>query len=182
MAAFLKEYYRTRVVPEIMKARGFTNPLRVPRLVKIVVNMGFSSDTDRDTMKALTEDLARITGQRPVVTQARKSISNFRLRAGMPIGAKVTLRGDRMYEFLHRLITAALPRIRDFRGLSPRSFDGRGSYTFGVREQTIFPEINPDHVKTVQGMDITLVTNAPNDDEARDLLQRLGVPFAREQR
>lgn len=179
MAAYLKELYRTRVVPEMATARGVTNPLRVPRLRKIVVNMGFDADTDRDTMKALTEDLARITGQRPVVTHARKSISNFRLRAGMPIGAKVTLRGDRMYEFLHRLIVAALPRIRDFRGLSPRGFDGRGSYSMGVREQTIFPEINPDHVKRVQGMDITLVTSARSDDEARELLERLGMPFAK---
>ncbi len=179
MPAYLKELYRTRIVPEIQKERGIANPLRVPRLVKIVVNMGFDADTDRDTMKALAEDLARITGQRPMVTHARKSISNFRLRAGMPIGAKVTLRGDRMYEFLHRLIFAGLPRIRDFRGVSPRSFDGRGNFSLGLREQTIFPEINPDHVKKVQGMDVTVVTNAGRDDEARDLLTRLGMPFAK---
>lgn len=179
MAAYLKQLYRTKIVPEMQAARGLSSPLRVPRLAKIVVNMGFDADTDRDTMKALTEDLARITGQRPMVTHARKSISNFRLRAGMPIGAKVTLRGDRMYEFLHRLVAVALPRIRDFRGVPARGFDGRGNFSLGVREQTIFPEINPDQVKTTQGMDITLVTTAANDDEARDLLVRLGVPLAK---
>jgi large subunit ribosomal protein L5 len=153
--------------------------MRAPRLLKIVVNMGFDAETDRDAVKAVVEDLAKIAGQRPVVTKARKSISNFKLREGMSIGAKVTLRGDRMYEFLDRLITAALPRIRDFRGVSVRSFDGRGNYTLGLAEQSIFPEIHPDQIKKTQGMDITFVTNAPTNDEARELLRLLGMPFAK---
>jgi large subunit ribosomal protein L5 len=141
--------------------------------------MGFDVDIDRDTMKVLVDELSRIAGQKAVVTQARKSISNFRLREGMSVGARVTLRGGRMYEFLERFITAALPRIRDFRGIPARSFDGRGNYSLGVKEQTIFPEIDPDRVKKTQGMDITFVTNAATDDEARDLLGRLGMPFAK---
>ena len=179
MTARLKEVYRTQVVPELCKLRGYANAMQAPRLQKIVVNMGFDAETDRDTVKAVVEDLAKIAGQRPVVTKARKSISNFKLREGMSIGAKVTLRGDRMYEFLDRLITAALPRIRDFRGVSARSFDGRGNYTLGLSEQTIFPEIHPDQIKKTQGMDITFVTNAPTNDEARELLRLLGLPFAK---
>jgi large subunit ribosomal protein L5 len=167
------------VIAAMKKDRGYANAMQVPRIAKIVLNMGFDADTDRDTMKVLVEDLGKIAGQKPVITKAKKSISNFRLREGMAIGARVTLRGERMYEFLDRLITAALPRIRDFRGVAARSFDGRGNYTLGVKEQTIFPEINPDHVKKVQGMDITFVTNAGTDDEARDLLKRLGMPFAK---
>ena len=171
--------FRSEVIAAMKKDRGYTNAMQVPRIQKIVLNMGFDADTDRDTMKILVEDLGKIAGQKPVITKAKKSISNFRLREGMAIGARVTLRGERMYEFLDRFITAALPRIRDFRGVPARSFDGRGNYTLGVKEQTIFPEINPDHVKKVQGMDITFVTNAGTDDEARDLLKRLGMPFAK---
>ncbi|MBM4153942.1 MAG: 50S ribosomal protein L5 [Lentisphaerae bacterium] len=179
MTARLKETFRTEVIAAMQKDRGYGNAMQVPRIQKIVLNMGFDADTDRDTMKVLVEDLGKVAGQKPVVTKAKKSISNFRLREGMAIGARVTLRGERMYEFLDRLIAAALPRIRDFRGVPARSFDGRGNYTLGVKEQTIFPEINPDHVKKVQGMDITFVTNAGTDDEARDLLRRLGMPFAK---
>ncbi len=179
MTARLKEVYQTKIVADLVSAGVYKNRLQVPRLEKIVVNMGFDSETDRDAIKAATEELTRIAGQRPVVTKARKSISNFHLREGMPIGAKVTLRGARMYEFLDRLITAALPRIRDFRGVPKRSFDGRGNYTLGLTEQTIFPEINPDGVKRVQGMDITMVTTARTDEEARDLLSRFGIPFAK---
>lgn len=179
MTAQLKAHYQTVVTPEMIKARGYTNSMQVPRMKKIVVNMGFDSEMDRDTMKAIVEDLGRITGQRPKTNKSRKSISNFKLREGMVVGAKVTLRGERMFEFMERLVTAAMPRVRDFRGVSPRSFDGRGSYTLGLAEHTIFPEINPDHVKKVHGMDITFVTNAKTDEEARDLLQRLGLPFAR---
>lgn len=179
MTARLKELYSKTVVPEMSKARGYTNALQAPRLAKIVLNMGMDAEVDRDAMKAAVEDLGRIAGQKPIVTKSTKSISNFKLREGMAIGAKVTLRGERMYEFLDRLISAALPRIRDFRGVSVRSFDGRGNYTLGVTEQTIFPEINPDQVKKVQGMDITFVTTARTDDEARELLKRLGMPFAK---
>jgi large subunit ribosomal protein L5 len=179
MTARLKDYYRSHVAAEMRRSRGYANAMQVPRLVKIVVNMGVGTDVERDVLKVVAEDLARIAGQRPVITNARKSISNFKLREGMPIGAKVTLRGDRMYEFLDRLVTAALPRIRDFRGVSGRSFDGRGNYTLGLQEQLIFPEIVPDQVKHVQGMDITFVTNAKSDAEAKELLQRLGMPFAK---
>lgn len=175
--AELKQKYRTDVVPRLQKELGFTNVMRVPRVVKVVVNMGISTER-KDQMKALTEDLARITGQRPQVTKARVSISNFKLRKGMQVGARVTLRGDRMYEFLERLINVALPRIRDFRGISTRSFDGRGNYTLGLREQSIFPEIDPNDIAVAQGMDITIVTTARTDDEARKLLSFIGLPFA----
>lgn len=179
MTARLKERYRNEVVATLQKDRGYANVMQVPRLQKIVVNVGVGTDVDRDALKAVTEDVARITGQRPVVTKARKSISNFKLREGMAIGAKVTLRGERMYEFLDRLLNVALPRIRDFRGVSTRSFDGSGNYSLGLKEQSIFPEINPDQVKRVQGMDITMVTTASTDEEARALLQLLGMPFAK---
>ena len=179
MTARLKEKYGKDIVEALRNERGYANVMQVPRLAKIVVNMGVSTDVDRDALKAVTEDMARITGQRPVVTRARKSISNFRLREGMPIGAKVTLRGERMYEFLDRLLNVALPRLRDFRGVSGDSFDGFGNYTMGLREQTIFPEVNPDHVKRAQGMDITFVTTAKTNEEAKDLLQRFGMPFAK---
>ncbi len=176
--ATLQEKYREKVAPELRKANGYPNVMQVPRITKVVVNMGINSQTDKDTFKAMVEDLGRITGQKPVVTASRKSIANFKLREGQPVGAKVTLRGARMYEFLDRLIHAALPRIRDFRGVSARGFDGRGSYTLGLKEQTIFPEIDPDQVKKVQGMDITVVTTAKTNDEARTLLKLLGMPFA----
>ena len=175
----LKERYKTEVVPGLMKSLGCKNVMDVPRLLKVTLNMGFNSAMDKDQIKAITEDLGRITGQKAVVTKARKSISNFKLRQGMPVGAKVTLRGSRMYEFLERLIHAALPRIRDFRGLPVRGFDGRGSYTFGLQEQTIFPEIDPDSVKKVQGMNVTIVTSASTDARARELLALVGVPFAK---
>jgi large subunit ribosomal protein L5 len=175
--ATLKDKYRDEVVKQLKESGRYKNVLEIPRLVKIVVNMGVSTSADKDALKLVSEDLTRITGQKPVLTKARKSISNFKLRAGMPIGAKVTLRGDRMYEFLERMINAVLPRIRDFRGV-PRKFDGAGNYTLGLKDQTIFPEIVPDHVKKAQGMDITIVTTAKTDEEALELLKQLGVPFA----
>ncbi len=178
MIPTLKEKYKSTVVPALKEAHGYKNPMQVPRITKVVVNMSVNTKVDKDAFKAVTDDLARISGQRPVTTKARLSISNFGLREGMPIGAKVTLRGARMFEFLDRLINVALPRIRDFRGVSSTAFDGRGSYTLGLKEQTIFPEVNPDNVKRTQGMDITIVTTAETDAEARDLLKHLGMPFA----
>lgn len=175
----LKEKYKAEIVPALMKSLGCKNVMDVPRLLKVTLNMGFNSSMDKDQIKQISEDLGRITGQKPVITKARKSISNFKLRQGMPVGAKVTLRGERMYDFLERLIHAALPRIRDFRGLPVRGFDGRGSYTFGLQEQTIFPEIDPDSVKKVQGMNVTIVTSASTDARARELLAMVGVPFAK---
>ena len=155
----LKEKYKKEIVPALMKSLGCKNVMDVPRILKVTLNMGFNAEMDKDQIKVASEDLGRITGQKAVITKARKSISNFKLRQGMPVGAKVTLRGDRMYDFLERLIHAALPRFRDFRGLPVRGFDGRGSYTFGLQEQTLFPEIEPDDVKKVQGMDVTIVTS-----------------------
>lgn len=175
--ARLKEQYRTEMVPKLREALGAGNTMLVPRLTKVVVNMGFGI-VDKDVQKKLVDELATLTGQQPVLCRARKSVSNFKLREGMTIGAKVTLRGDRMYEFLERLINAALPRIRDFRGLSRRGFDGRGNYTFGLKEQTIFPEIDATRVPAEQGMDITLCTSSADDNGARALLKELGVPFA----
>ena len=174
----LGKQYREEIVPELMKSGQYANPMTVPSVKKVVVNIGISSQVDRDTYKALLGDLAQITGQRPIETVAKKSVSNFKLREGMSIGAKVTLRGGRMYEFLERLIHVALPRIRDFRGVSPSSFDGQGNYALGLKEQAIFPEINPDKIKKTQGMDICIVTSARTKEEARDLLARLGMPFA----
>jgi large subunit ribosomal protein L5 len=175
--ARLREKYVNEVIPKLAKELGQTNRLRLPRPVKVVVNMGIGV-ADKDALKAHLEELARITGQKPVSTRARQSISNFKLRRGMTIGAKVTLRGERMYEFLDRLISAGLPRIRDFRGLRRDAFDGRGNYTLGIREQTIFPEIDPNHAGAIQGMDITIVTTGRSDEEARALLTHLGMPFA----
>jgi large subunit ribosomal protein L5 len=175
--ARLKDKYRDEVIGQLRASRGYTNLMRIPKLAKIVVNMGINSLVDKDTFKLLTEDLAKVTGQRPSVTKAKKSISNFKLREGMPVGAVVTLRGDRMYEFMDRLVSVALPRIRDFRGVPAKAFDGRGNYTLGIQEQTIFPEIDPDQVKKHQGMDVTFVTTARTDDEARELLRLLGLPF-----
>ena len=176
--ALLQEKYRKDVAPQLKQSRAYANVMQIPRLTKVVVNMGINSQIDKDTFKVLVEDLGRITGQRPQVTTSRKSIANFKLREGQPVGARVTLRGVRMYEFLERLIHVALPRIRDFRGVPNRGFDGRGCYTLGLKEQTIFPEIDPDQVKKVQGMDITVVTTAKTNDEARELLKLLGMPFA----
>jgi len=173
----LKDKYNNGIVPRLKEQLGITNRHGVARLVKVVVNMGIGI-SDKDAIDSLTNDLARITGQRPVTTKARKSISNFKVRKGMTIGAKVTLRGDRMYEFLDRLINAALPRIRDFRGVPVASFDGHGNYTLGIREQTIFPEIDPNNVSITQGMDITIVTTAQKNEEARELLKLLGMQFS----
>lgn len=178
----LKEKYKSEIVPALMKSLGCRNVMEVPRLLKITVNMGFNASVEKDVIKAVSEDLAAITGQRPVITKAKKSISNFKLRQGMPVGAKVTLRGNMMYEFMERLIHATLPRIHDFRGLNPKGFDGRGSYTFGLHEQTIFPEIDPDKCKKVQGMNVTLVTSSATDKRARELLTLLGIPFAKSQK
>jgi large subunit ribosomal protein L5 len=174
----LRDRFRTAVVPAMMKERGYVNPFQVPRLEKIVINMGVGEG--RDNAKVLdfaTADLQAITGQKPIVTRAKKSIANFKLREGVPIGAKVTLRGARMYEFLDRLINIALPRVRDFKGVPPRGFDGRGNYALGLREQLIFPEIVYDKVDKVRGMDINIVTTARTDEEARGLLTHLGMPF-----
>ena len=178
----LKAKYKNEVAPALMKTMGLANVMSVPKLLKVTINMGFNSTVEKDTVKIIADDLGRISGQCAVVTKARKSISNFKLRQGMPVGAKVTLRGGRMYEFLERLIHAALPRIRDFRGLSTKGFDGRGSYTFGLQEQTIFPEIDPDSVKKVQGMNVTIVTSANTDEKARELLTMIGIPFAKPQK
>jgi large subunit ribosomal protein L5 len=178
MVPRLKERFRQELIPELQREMGFGNPMQVPRLEKIVVNMGVG-DAARDA-KALdgaVADLATITGQKPRVTKAKKSIAGFKLRAGMSIGAKVTLRGDRMWEFLDRLLATALPRIRDFRGLDPNAFDGRGNYTLGLTEQLVFPEIDYDKIDAVRGMDITVVTTARDDDEGRALLRALGFPF-----
>ena len=173
----MKQRFRDELVPALQQELGLANVMQVPRLDKIVVNMGIGDAVkDGRLLDAAVEDLTTITGQKPVVTKARKSIAGFKLREGMPIGAKVTLRGDRMWEFYDRLVSLALPRIRDFRGMSPRSFDGHGNYTMGVTEQLIFPEIDYDKVAEVRGMDITIVTTATTDDEARSLLARARLP------
>jgi large subunit ribosomal protein L5 len=173
----LKEKYSTEVRAKLAEELKLSNANRVPRLSKIVINMGFGI-VDKDALKTHTEELTRIAGQRPVITKSRKSISNFKLREGMSIGAKVTLRGSRMYDFMERFIGVALPRIRDFRGVPTRSFDPHGNYTIGIKEQTIFPEIDPNAVSAVQGMDITFVTTATDAKEAFALLKRMGMPFA----
>jgi large subunit ribosomal protein L5 len=178
-AARLRERYRQELLPQLQQELGLPGPMRVPRLEKIVVNMGVGEAVrDSKLLDSAVEELAIITGQRPVVTKARKSIAAFKLREGMSIGARVTLRGARMWEFLDRLLSTALPRIRDFRGLNPKSFDGHGNYSIGVTEQLIFPEIDYDKVASVRGMDITIVTTARDDDEGRALLRALGFPFA----
>src|ERR687892_1813368 len=170
--------YRDEIVPALQGEFGFDNVMQIPRLTKIVVNMGVGEATrDAKLMDGAVRDLTAITGQKPAVVKARKSIAQFKLREGMPIGAKVTLRGDRMWEFLDRLLSLALPRIRDFRGLSAAQFDGRGNYTFGLTEQVMFHEIDQDRIDRSRGMDITVVTTATNDDEGRALLKQLGFPF-----
>jgi large subunit ribosomal protein L5 len=175
----LKVRYRDELVPQLREQLGVGNVNQVPRLEKVVVNMGVGDAIkDGRMLDAALDDLTTITGQKPVVTKARKSIAGFKLREGMSIGAKVTLRGDRMWEFFDRLVSLALPRIRDFRGLDPRSFDGHGNYTFGVTEQLIFPEVDYDKVLKIRGMDITIVTTARTDDEGRALLAAFGFPFA----
>ena len=174
----LKTRYQQEIAPNLFKEFGYANVMQVPRMVKVVVNMGVG-DAARDSklIDGAVRDLSAITGQKPQITKARKSIAQFKLREGMPIGAHATLRGDRMWEFLDRLLSVALPRIRDFRGLSPKQFDGRGNYTFGLVEQSMFHEIDQDRIDRVRGMDITVVTTATNDDEGRALLRHLGFPF-----
>ena len=174
----LKTRYREEILPELRKEFDFANVMQVPGLTKIVVNMGVGEAArDSKLIEGAVKDLTAITGQKPQVTKARKSIAQFKLREGMPIGAHVTLRGDRMWEFLDRLLSLALPRIRDFRGLSPAQFDGRGNYTFGLTEQVMFHEIDQDKIDRSRGMDVTVVTTAANDDEGRALLKKLGFPF-----
>ncbi|HEY7857745.1 MAG TPA: 50S ribosomal protein L5 [Candidatus Nanopelagicales bacterium] len=174
----LKARYREEIVPALREQFAYGNVMQVPGVTKVVVNMGVGEAArDSKLIEGAIRDLAAITGQKPQTTKARKSIAQFKLREGMPIGAHVTLRGDRMWEFLDRLLTIALPRIRDFRGLSPRQFDGKGNYTFGLNEQSMFHEINQDSIDRVRGMDITVVTTSTNDDEGRALLKHLGFPF-----
>jgi large subunit ribosomal protein L5 len=178
MAARLKEKYLKELKPALQKELGLENSMAVPRLEKIVVNMGLGEATQNVKMlDPLVNDLALIAGQKPVTTRAKKSIAAFKLREGMPIGAMVTLRGDTMYEFLDRLISIALPRVRDFKGVSTKSFDGRGNYTIGIRDQLIFPEIDYSKVDKLKGMNITIVTSAPDDNQARALLRQFGIPF-----
>jgi large subunit ribosomal protein L5 len=175
----LKTRYREEILPALREEFGIANVMQVPGLVKIVVNMGVGEAArDSKLIEGAVNDLTAITGQKPTVTKARQSIAQFKLREGMPIGAHVTLRGDRMWEFLDRLLSLALPRIRDFRGLSPRQFDGRGNYTFGLTEQVMFHEINQDRIDRSRGMDITVVTTATDDEQGRALLKQLGFPFA----
>ena len=176
--ARLLEYYRAQVVPRLQKDLGIGNPMQVPRITKITVNMGVGEAVaDKKVMDAATADLAKISGQKPLVTRSRKAIASFKIRAGLPIGCKVTLRGERMYEFLDRLINIAMPRIRDFRGVSPRSFDGHGNYSLGVKEQIIFPEIQYDQIDQIRGMDITITTTAMDNRQGRALLEAFNFPF-----
>jgi large subunit ribosomal protein L5 len=177
--ARLQEHYREVVRGALTERFGYQNPMRIPKLDKIVLNMGVGEATaDAKKLQTAISEMALISGQKPAVCRARKSVANFKLREGMAIGCKVTLRGRRMYEFLDRLVNIALPRVRDFRGLSPKSFDGRGNYALGIREQIIFPEINYDDVDEIRGMDVVICTTAPNDEEARALLEQFNVPFA----
>ena len=181
MAARLKERYERDVKPRLIERFGYKSPMQAPRIEKITLNMGVGDAKINTAMlDAASEQLGIIAGQKPAVRRARKSIANFKLRAGMPVGVKVTLRGERMYEMLDRLQSVAIPRIRDFRGLSTRSFDGRGNYSLGIREQIIFPEIDYDAIDQVRGLDVTITTTAPTDDEARELLRLLGMPFRAE--
>jgi large subunit ribosomal protein L5 len=174
----MRERFRSAVVPAMMKERGYSNPFQVPRLEKVVINMGVGEGKENaKVLDFATADLQAIAGQKPVITRAKKSIANFKLRENVPIGCKVTLRGPRMYEFLDRLVNVALPRVRDFKGVPPKGFDGRGNYNMGLKEQIIFPEIVYDKVDKVRGMDITMVTTARTDEEAKALLTHLGMPF-----
>ncbi len=174
----LRDLYRNEVVPRMMKEFSYANPMQVPRVERVVLNVGMGEAIQNvKLLDSAVAELALITGQKPVVTRAKKAIAGFKLREGMPIGAKVTLRGSRMYEFLDRLLNISLPRIRDFRGVSPKAFDGRGNYTFGLKEQLTFPEIKYDDVAAIHGMDITIVTSAQRNDEAKSLLAHMGMPF-----
>ena len=182
MTTRLKEHYDKVVRPNLMKEFGYSNILAAPRLDKIVINMGVGEATqDKKKVETAAQEMELIAGQKPVITKAKKSIAQFKLREGMPIGVKVTLRRERMYEFLDRFITIALPRVRDFRGLNPKSFDGRGNYACGLKEQIVFPEINYDRIEKVRGMDIIVTTTAKTDDEARELLRLFNFPFPREE-
>jgi len=177
--ARLQEQFKTEFAPKLMEKFGYTSVMQIPRLEKVVINVACGEARDNPKMlDAIVADLKQITGQKPVLCKAKKSVANFKLREGMTIGAKVTLRGQRMYEFVDRFFNLALPRVRDFRGINPDSFDGRGNYNVGVREQLIFPEIDYDKIDKVRGMDVTIVTTAANDEEARELLGLLGAPFA----
>jgi large subunit ribosomal protein L5 len=174
----LHDYYKSDVVPKLREKFGYKNPMQVPKLDKVIINMGLGEAIENiKILDSAAEEIAIITGQKPVITKARMSISNFKLRAGVPIGIKVTLRRDRMYYFIDKLLAVALPRVRDFKGVSPKGFDGRGNYTMGVKEQIIFPEINYDKIDKIKGMNITIVTTARNDEEGLELLRLLGMPF-----
>jgi len=181
MSHRLKERYKEELVPELMKSLDLKNVMQVPRVEKVVVNIGVGEAIDNaKALDAAVSDLSTITGQKPIITKAKKSIANFKLREGRSIGAKVTLRGYRMWAFLDRLMNVALPRVRDFRGVSPNSFDGRGNYTLGLREQLIFPEIDYDQIDKIRGFEVSIVTSAGDDDQGRQLLQLLGMPFRKE--
>ena len=181
--ARLKTRYKDEIRPALIERFGYSTPMEAPRILKVTVNMGVGdAKQDSKVLDAASEQLATITGQRPNIRRARKSIAQFKLREGMPVGLSVTLRGDRLYEFLDRLFSVAIPRIRDFRGLSPRSFDGRGNYSLGIREQTIFPEIDYDDIDQTRGLDVTITTTARSDEEGFALLEALGMPFARDGR
>ncbi|MDD6342307.1 MAG: 50S ribosomal protein L5 [Eubacteriales bacterium] len=178
--ARLKDYYKSEVAPALMKKFEYKSPMQIPKLDKVVINIACGDAKDNSkVIDSAMADLAVITGQQPVVCKARKSVANFKIRKGMPIGVKVTLRGDRMYEFIDRLFNFALPRVRDFRGINGEAFDGRGNYSFGIKEQLIFPEIEYDKIDKVRGMDIMFVTTATKDEEAKELLTLMGAPFAR---
>ena len=180
MANYLAEEYKGKIVPALQEKFEYSSVMQVPKIEKIVLNMGVGDAvTNAKNLDEAVEELALISGQKPLVTKAKKSIANFRLREGMSIGAKVTLRGDRMYDFLYKLISVSLPRVRDFRGVSSRSFDGRGNYTLGIKEQLIFPEIDFDKVNRTRGLDVVIVTTANTDEEARELLSQFGMPFAK---
>ena len=181
MTHYLKERYQEEITPALMKSLNLDNVMEVPRLEKIVVNIGVGEALENaKALDAAVEDMTRIVGQKPVITQARKSIANFKLREGRSIGVKVTLRGERMWSFLDRMMNVALPRVRDFRGISPNSFDGRGNYTLGFREQLVFPEIDYDKIDKIRGLEVSIVTSARTDEEGRELLNLLGMPFRKE--
>ena len=178
MISRMRERYRKEIVPALMKRFGYTNPMAVPRVSKITVNIGLGEASQNiKLLDVAAQELGQITGQKPIITRAKKSIANFKIRKGMPIGCCVTLRGDRMYEFLDRLCNVVLPRVRDFKGLPPNSFDGRGNYTLGLRDQLVFPEIDYTRVDKIKGMNVTITTSARTDEEARELLKLLGVPL-----
>ena len=181
MSTRLKEIYQNEIVDALMKKFGYKNVMQVPKIEKVVINMGIGEAKENvKILDAAASDLQTITGQKPVITKAKKSIANFKIREGMPIGCKVTLRGDRMYEFVDRLINLALPRVRDFRGVNPNAFDGRGNYALGIKEQLIFPEIEYDKIDKIRGMDVIFVTTAKTDEEARELLTLFNMPFRKQ--